>query len=521
MTNIKIKLPALSLKSTIFIISTFWVAMVLWNFGLPGLHIDEINHFAFIPGILTEQSAQLHHFRLADNIIDQKDGIWRFPILGGSIYNSVIGAYLGLPFFKFVGFSVESVRLFSGFLGLASILTLTIVVGRVFGWLAALMMGLVIVSDPTSSFSLRSQGIYFWYVILFAALCSHVLFEASRRRFPSHLMAAAAGTLIGLLVASYFVGLFVALPLVILSIWIFRRRPSTIITFTGAGLIAYSPVLYALTSIYIQTPSALSNFGIPQFAVKSSFSVFSWFNFERFLGLLDGAIGRFTFSRGIVGNFSTPFSEIRWIAIGVGVVSAVIVWMRVICVKRSFFLCTIAISLVYLASMFFLKGVNLHHVIPFTVLLFLIISSAASAPSNFRYIATGVMVVLFTTNLVSLAMAHQSLARTGGINYHNEAYSVPAYLFRTSLKDYHPLFVSWGLHLQFLFQTEGSVAYSFIGTPSKEKISTAVERFGKVAVIVNQNDLPIDEIIPVKVRQTLLFSQRDGKGLFNILLIER
>ena len=35
-----------------------------WHIGLPGLQMDEVNHAAFVPGILDENAARLHHYRL-------------------------------------------------------------------------------------------------------------------------------------------------------------------------------------------------------------------------------------------------------------------------------------------------------------------------------------------------------------------------------------------------------------------------------------------------------------------------
>ncbi len=96
--------------------------------------LDEVNKAAFVPGILNESAALLHHYRLPDNYIDLKDGLYRYPILGGAFYNSVITAYLGLPFYKIFGFSVDSIRYFHGGIGFLCVLLGSLLVARFAGF---------------------------------------------------------------------------------------------------------------------------------------------------------------------------------------------------------------------------------------------------------------------------------------------------------------------------------------------------------------------------------------------------
>ena len=513
-------LGGLTANLTLLIISILWLIITFWNFNLPGLYVDEVNHYAFAPGILSEQAAKLHHYRLADNIIDQQDNISQFPILGGSIYNTTIRTYIALPFFQTIGFSAEALRLFSSLAGLATIISIITLIGRIFGWTAAILLGLAVVTDPISSFSLRAQGGAFWFVTFFSTLCAHVLIEASNRVSPPHWMAAAAGVLLALTVHSYFVGYFIAFPLMVCGLCIFWRGRKTIITFLGVGFITYSPFLYALASIYIQTPGALSSYGIPAFAQKSALPIISLLNLERFIDLLNGAIGSFSFTRALVGNFITPFSEVRWVIVFVGLVSVIIFCLRSEGVQKKFLLCITTIGIIYTFSLFCFKGTNTHHAIPLVILLYMVISSGTTAPFLLRYILVGVMALFIATNIISLSWAHQSLEKTGGVGYHNESYNVPAYLFRNSLKDYHPIFSSWGHHLQFLFQTKGSIPYSFISARYPDRINAAIKEFGKVAIIVNQKDFPIEGIDKHDIKSALQFSQRNGPSLFYILLIE-
>ena len=75
--------------------------------------MDEINHAAFMPAALDADAAKKPHFRLKDNIIENEFlKSARFPILGGSVYNTTLKAYFGVPFYKTLGFSVISHRLY-------------------------------------------------------------------------------------------------------------------------------------------------------------------------------------------------------------------------------------------------------------------------------------------------------------------------------------------------------------------------------------------------------------------------
>lgn len=513
----------LRVRDVVFVLSAIWVLMSLWNFDLPGLQMDEANHYAFSPGILRDRAAGLHHFRFPDNWFDMQDGRPRFPVIGGSLYNTDIGAYAGIPVFAYMGFSQASLRIYEAILALAAILSVATFVGRAFGWLPALLFGLVLVTDPTNVLSARSQGHYFWYVVLFASLGAHCLLTSYRDQAASVWWAAGAGAGISLAVLSYFVGAFLAAPMIVAGLCIFRGRPRRMAAFILAGALAYSPVIYAVVSIYVLSPRHLGTFGVPGFVLAVTIPTFSMENVAQVWALIRGSMASFDLARAIAGQFDVAGATARLFALGAALIAVVAAFVSrppVGPAWRGIVAAAAVASVLFLAAAFFLKSMSVLHFIVFAVLIFILVSSLAGAGGLFRWISVAVCVALLATNVLSLLRAHKELRRTGGAGYHNEAYSMPASLFRTTLKDRYPVFASWGSHLQFLFQTGGRVPYSFIEVLTPAAVKEAIAAHEKTALIISKVDRASLGKVCGGVSE-MNFSQRDGRPLFDIVLIDR
>jgi len=519
--------PRIDPRVCVFLVA-LWCLMTLWNFGLPGLYMDEANHFAFIPGILSEEAAKLHHYRLYDNWLDYQDGVLRYPIIGGSFYNTEIRPYIAIPFFSVTGYSVETLRLFSSLIALAALLSATTLANRLFGAVPALLTGLLIILDANNVFSIRAQGGLFWMVVLFASLAGHFLLTAHRRESPSILAAAGAGACIALAVLCYFVGAALALPLVIVGVAVFRKRISHLVVFLVSGAVAYSPVIYSVASAYLKDPATLRSFGVPKFAQKKAAPFASSENLDHVYQVLRGAFGSFDFARHIT-TFVTPsnWANLRLLAVALGLtlLPALYFFLRRKSaplsgehrVVQGVFWTTFAI---YMLSLFFVRSINLHHLIPLSMFVALYIASMSGAGFPIvRKWAIGLSVIMLLVGGASTFQAQQALRRVGGSGLHNEVVSMPADFFRTTLKGYHPVFVSWGFHLQYLFLTEGKSPYTFMSRPNADRIRKALADNGKVGIVVSNADRA-ELLKVVDLDQEIRLTSRDGRPIYSIGLID-
>ena len=495
--------------------------MTLWNFGLPGLQLDEANHYAFIPGIQSEAIDGRNHFWLPDNHFDAKDGVRRFPVVGGSVYNSPVLAYLGVPYFSVTGYSITSLRIFTAIIALISILTLSVLIGRLFGWPAAMLSGLIVATDPSHIFLARSQGAPIWPVVMFWALAANGVLTLARNTKSSIWVSIISGACIGWSVMAYFVGLFLALPLVFLAIIVLWKRPWHMLAFLIAGFVAYLPVIYAFVSIYIANPEMLRNFGAPDWAARSSISLFSKENFSRFGNVTIGALGTYEFAQGVIGRFPTAFPDFRLVAFASAILLAVAAlakrWSDYVS-QRAFFWLMGGIFTLYLVAIFLLKATSVHHMLPATVLAAAFCAGLVTIRSPLRIAAISIGFILLFTNLLTINSAHNRLNETGGHGYHNESYSVITSVLTEQHGSYHPVFIGWGFHLQFQFLTEGKEPYNFMWQPRIELIRELLDQHDKVAII---SDVYNDETIKqaFEVEEVLHFGQRDGVELFTIALI--
>lgn len=498
-----------------------WAVMTLWNFGLPGLQLDEANHYAFIPGIKSESAARLSHFRLPDNHLDNQDKLLRYPILGGSVYNSPITAYMALPYFAVAGHSVASLRVFSALIGLATILSLAVLAGRIFGWPAALLAGAIIATDPSHVFSARSQGVPLLPVTLLWALAANFLLTAVRNPNSSVWPVIAGGACLGFSVMAYFVGIFPALPLVLAAVIALRKRPAHLVLFLLTGLLAYSPVIYALLSIHAHDPELLRNFGMPDWAEHPAIALFSIENLLRMKTILLGAFGTHAFASWIAGGVEIDLAGPRLLAFGLAIcLILVITFLRrsTPISQRVFYWLFGAIIALHLIGLFSLKATSFHHLLPITMLTAVACGGAVAASGLVRPLAVTVCALLIASNLVVLHGVHERLVETGGRGYHNESYSLITPMLAGPLKEYHPAFIGWGYHLQFLFLTDGRVPYTFMWRFQKERIDQLLVQHDRLAIIVPTVDRARVEEAFVP-DQELSFTQRNGEELFSLFLL--
>jgi len=511
----------LNARRTYVLIALLWSGMTLWNFGLPGLQLDEINHYAFIPGIKSESAARLSHYRLPDNYLDESDGVRRFPIVGGSVYNSPVTAYLGLPYFMVSGHSQEAVRIFSAFLALISILALARVTGKLFGWPAALLAGAIIATDPTHVFATRSQGISIWPVLLFWALAANLMLRITQEGSSPAWRSALCGALLGWTAMAYFIGFFLAVPTALFCLFLLRDRPRHLVAFVAAGLLAYAPMLYALASIQAISPQLLDNFGMPSWAERGSIGLLSLDNLGRLGSLLFGAFGSFEFARGVTGHFSAPQAPLRLTLFSISILMIVGVILRrsgASTSQRASLGIFAGLGVLYLAGIFALKATSVHHLIPLTILAAVACASLVALGRFTRFAAASIGTVLLITNLMAGQKAHTALTETGGYRFHNEGHSLVALMLAGPLSEYHPVFTAWGFHLQFLFLTDGQRPYSVISGADRQRIDELLQRHGKISLIVK-----IDELDRVRaafeIQHEILFTQRNGPELFAMVLV--
>ncbi len=504
-------------------VALVWSLMNLWNFGLPGLHMDEVNHLAFIPGVRSEAAAGLHHFRLPDNWFDYQDRKLRYPILGGSVYNSTVSTYLGLGYFTLAGHSTASVRIFSALIALATLVALVSLIGRMFSWPAALLAGLLLATDPSHALSVRGQGLGFWLVILFAALAIHCLLSAADRPAPSRWTAALAGACLGLAVASYFVGLFIALPLALMALWQFRSRPGDLTRFVLAGLLALTPVLYALLSIHLINPTVLANLGMPDWAARESMAVLGADNLRRMWTLIQAAFGSFALATAMAGGGEPPFSGVRlivWAVLGLLLLYHLPQRAGITGRQRSVIAAAMILVLSSLAGLWWFKATSVHHMLVVTL-----IATAACAAllrvgrPALRALAGLGMGVLLLTNLLAGVSIHRALQASGGAGYHNESHALVANLMAGPLRDHYPVFVSWGQHLQFLFLTEGNQPYAFHGRVIEDRLLELRANRGPLAVVAGPAEIDaVRALFPDGFEYP--FWQRDGPPVLTIVRVD-
>jgi hypothetical protein len=498
-----------------------WHVTTFWHFGLPGLYLDEAHHLAYIPGIFSKQAALLHTYRAADNIAAS---LRQFPILGGNVYSSAIDTYVGLPFILFFGFSLESLRLFYALIELMTVLAGALLMLRIAGGSFAALFGIIALTDPLITFAARSDANMFFFVVLFSTIAGHILLTYQRSSAPSTMLPLSCGIMIGWSVMAYFVGAFIAVPLGISALILMRHHLRDQIALVAGMFIGYLPVIYGILSVYLIAPQQL---GMPEFAVReqAEFSTFSVANVERFLTVLKNTFGDFRFVQEITGSFDTDFSTVRILIVLVvfciTVAGAIPFVSHVQTKKRNIptGIAFLAIATLFACATFALKSMQSYHWIPLVFLFYAFVVIQANWAKVLKPIIILAIAALIVVNCIALVRSQQALAQTGGYQLHNESYSLPAILWRTTLRQYTPVFIDWGFNLQFLFQTRGRVPYVFNQHATPSDIKALLKEPGPVAMITWRTPDQMRRLLGDHIETELPFYQRDGVYLYTIFLL--
>lgn len=497
-----------------------------WNFELPGIHMDEVNHAAFGVGILDKDTVRLHHYRLPDNYFDSIDQVYQYPILGGSFYNSVITAYLGLPIYKVFGFSFESLRLFHAGLGFLCVVLGAFLIARAVGYPAAYIFAVLVTTNPDFIFSLRSQGAIFWPVVFFtlAAVFAFVRAAATPISYRRKWLIFCAGLCLGWSVASYFVGAFVVFPVLIFA-WLKLDRSFEYFSPLLIGLfIGYLPVIYAVTSVYLANPMSLSTYGMPEFALRDKTALLSIDNLVRMKNLFLSSLSKFSLTKSVVGQFSISASWLRTFSFSALALLSLWTVLRTDNtdkVTRTIYL-TLVILLTFVIGAFFLKGMHAHHMLPLYFVLAIQASLLICLPGITRYLSAIMVGILLFGNVYALNLSHSSLENTAGRKYHNENYAAVARILKEECAECHPVFTLWGHHLSYLFLTKGIKEYTYLPSAETSKLKTLLYQYGHIAIITdaktfksmefNRNDMDLS--------RTLYMRQRNGTPQYEIHILK-
>jgi len=516
------------IKIVFLIILTSIISILMggWNFTLPGLQFDEVNHAAFAPGVMDANAARLHTFRLPDNYIDSKDGLYQYPILGGSFYNSVITTYMGLPFYETFGFSFAGLRYFHGVIGFLSVLLGSLLVARVVGFLPAYFFAVVVMSNPDFVFSLRSQGAILWPVVLFALGSIHLLLwvPSDLHVRGRSLLVFFSGVCLGLSVMSYFVGAFIVLPILVSAWYYLRKNKRDYIVLLFGLLVGYLPVIYAVVSVFWVNPTLLNRCGLPQFAIENNLHTFSQDNVHRTLLLFIKGFGDFPFTKGVTGTFRVSCVYLRFFFFIAIVIGGIFEIMRRKCSFSQIILFVIICGTfaTYLLGAFFLKSLSFHHLLPLFFFLVIQLAVLISINGYTKYLFIPLGIILLVSNVNTLILAHGSLVRTGGYGYHNEMYQQCDNILSSECDDCFPIFISWGVHLQYLFLTNGQKKFAFIPGITPKEIRDLLVKHGKIALIGSVKDISDVEFSDYGIidYHSVELRQRDGVGLYKIIMLK-
>jgi hypothetical protein len=453
------------------------------NFGLPGLQMDEVNHSAFTPGIVSSAAADKPHYRLPDNIILNKMGVKRFPTLGGSTYNTTIVPYVAAPLYVLMGFTVASVRLFHALLGILAVTLFGIYLRRATSRRAALLFVAAASLSVVLQVAARSQANYFllalaaYSVVLVVTTDAHGDIAVDSRR-----AALAGGLFMGIAWMAYFIAAIAFLPTAVyLAVRFARSSRRQCIRFCVAAFVGVAPWIYGMISALIQRPSLRWNFGLPTYA-ESRLPPASIANIERTMLLWRHSLVEFALPRSIYGQFLAPSNLVaNLIFVGLG---AVCVYSIVRQVRERSYVTLALVSLplcMVLGACFAFQALNVHHMTVAYMLALAQLAVALRFPARYRLAQAGVIVGVFALLLVTFAAGNLKLRETGGVGNHAREYSEIEVNVRTACDDCLPVFASWGTHLQYLFLTAGKKDFVFLTDDAK--ISGVLKRHKKILVI--------------------------------------
>lgn len=456
---------ALSRRGQTVVVIALGVLSVAANFGLPGMSLDEVNHAAYAPGVLSAAAARAPHWRLHDNLLLNFLGIERFPILGGSTYNSTFDAYLGLPVFLVVGFSLAGLRIYHGIIGVVAVWAYSRIVRRVASPRASLLFIFAASLSVFVQIASRTRANYFLTgLALFGCGVLVILDQSGQLIAHRRTQLIAGGVLIGLAMATYFIA---ALSFVAPTAWILlhvaRHSKRRAILFFASVSAGFSTFLYGLASALLQTPSLRWNFGLPSFA-KNKVATFSTENLRRVLGLWKRSLVEYADPRDVVGQFRVPAGTFA-VALGILLVLVLLffLWETSRFPTSTEFVLLGWPVLSFAVCTFFLQGLKAHH---FTIVVLPILALFAGGLTRSRQGGATMRAVGLTAmvagTFVMFVAANVTLRETGGVGLYAREYSEIESNIRTTCPECFPVFVSWGMNLQFLFLTEGSTSFAWI-----------------------------------------------------------
>ncbi len=434
--------------------------------------MDEMNHPAFAPAILNSGASNKPHYRLPDNILGNQT---RFPILGGSLYNSVATAYIAAPLYRVWGFTLITQRLFEALLSFIVLLLFYQLAQR---WLKQTWVAWAITCclavDPLLTFQVRTVGYGFTLMLIPILIMLLILRSCWERDVLSSGAAIGLGGCTAAALSTYWVGApLMAIPY--LAAMHLARRKGRLILLLIATIIFLSPYLYALISVYLQTPQVFKNFGMPGFAVvaqqKAAVPIF---------GKMSGAA--MEYFKYFTGGPALNFTGVGPLSLGVVksylLISAMLLAFAFVIhsLRRraqrreaSFTLMAVIGPLLGFSCIVVgLASVGFHHMLstlPFAYLalgyLCVRVSELASKarPWLFYSIPMAVPLFLFFSAIVQQREVVQALRQNGGVGLYNERLGQVSILKPQLYPDSFLVFTDWGFHLQFLYLTEGTVPY--------------------------------------------------------------
>ncbi len=441
-----------------------FLALVLVHSDLPGIYMDAVN-----PDFLAAQ--WLHRGHNPGAGIPSKI----FPILG-SFYHGLQNAYLGLPFFAVMGFSVTSLRLEQAVFGLILLAALYHLARRLTGARAlALMAGLGLSTELAFTASFRTQfyivlGGAAWLVVsmLLALPAESGSWVVRRRAFWS-------GAFFGLASYGYFVLAFFAPAMAILvACWIPRRDWGRWVAGAAIGI---SPFLLGFLSLLAKKHGVAPTLEFvrgmlgqlkPFDASGASGNNLQYAWDMVGLATSDAANEAMIFGQGLPGAWEA--TKVWWLVAAVaGLVAIGIVHVLKHQVRAAITILPVLmpISFVAVASLF---GQRLwaHHfsvLLPFVYLLpvLLLAKLAELATLPVRPVRTTVVAMLALAviggNLVQQARFHEWLAKTGGRGHSSDALTTLALEARGVPENVAYMFPEWGFFTSFAFLTGNRIRY--------------------------------------------------------------
>ena len=460
-----------------------WLLFAMFAFReleLPGLYMDEINHAAFAPAIVDKRAADKPHYRLPDNILGDQS---RYPILGGSVYNSVIDTYLAIPMYQFLGFTLVTHRLWEITMCAGLLLLFQLLAYRLFqAPLVACAVTSCLAIDPLFIFQVRSNAYLFVLMLVgvFGVLLG--LHHCWRNKSMPVFVAVTIALGTGVALSSYWVaGAVLAVPF--LAATYLAQRYGRLTVLIIATVVFMLPYVYALLSIYLQAPQRLAHWGMPQFAINAQSQA------PLSMPAKLGSAGQEYLSYLGAGHYFGPRRPLTFTGVSHlkgGTLKAAILLSAVALVIADVFVriwrgdqdkdrvmfmasAVAAPLLCFWILLIVFASVSFHHLLttlPFVYLALGYVCDRAwsllrgSRASLQKAAALALPVIMLAVSFTQQEQVIAALRRTGGVGVFSERISQIPVLS----SQYYPrsllVFPDWGFHLPFLYLTAGKVPYA-------------------------------------------------------------